>query len=417
MSSSNNVPTVKKDEEDNRETQNHEPVFRSIRMDEDQHTDIEYRSIAIMAPPAMNMTPPSSSSFHSRLVHHAPAAKPVLQKQASASFEQSKITDTTDYSTLRPRVIPPVPFRLEPHTCAHITGSASLIRVGATIGRALAAHDIVSCKLEKAKWIVSAYGRHNQSQHCRLHIKLYTTSSGFVVEFQRREGDVVLFMQVFHETMAVLQRHQLLQGDEVHSFVTKFEGVAAGQGAHKVPLLDPETLDDVATSQDIIIPLIAPVYKMLTCDKLDVQQTGMTAILSLCDTNRTVRRALVTTAPALVRASTRPETARLACLALAKVADEPTSHRVILETPDWPNLVSIAAYDDLGHSREDVDTRLAALAVLTKLSLANHWATLARVPGADVILDMLHEWQDIPNVRLREGVRVMRSVLREAGVV
>ncbi|KDO18230.1 hypothetical protein SPRG_16333 [Saprolegnia parasitica CBS 223.65] len=363
---------------------------------------IEYRSIAAMAMP--QQFGPGLGHMHQApaftMAAPAPFSARAKPRQAHTPSEpRIAMVDPTNYAKTMPKALPPPPFRLEMHSHFHVKPT-SLQRLCMTIGQKLMdmGADFVF-KAEKGKWKVS---RVVGASRVQLNVTLFKAGAELVVEFQRRDGDIVSMMDMYGEAVDACKKQQLL----------------SGQGATKplkhkrpAPLTVPST---TASPTDLHVKdAVRSLQEMLTSKHSDVQLQGVLASISLATTPqyKDIMAALV---PHLVRLTTSSDKKIVQCtsFALARLCDDPECRRAFINCDGWQVIMTMAA----GGAEVASDLQRESLHIL-EILCPLYYEELANADGASAVLALIQEWESIVDPRLKKHACGAHRALQRAGLL
>ncbi|DBA03604.1 TPA: hypothetical protein N0F65_006783 [Lagenidium giganteum] len=384
-------------------------VFRTIGLNEEPD-EVKYRSIATAAPPALG----TMGGLNFGHMHMGPGvgmpapltmqaggkAKSGLggAKKADAAPSFGVRVDKTNYVGVSPRDLPPPPFRLEMHTHFHVKGEA-IQRVCSVVGRKLCELDTdFEFKANKCKWKVE-YRRPNGLQRVNLNVVMFKANKEYIVEVQRREGDITALMQLYAELKSFFKRNQLLCDKGQSSAGTK----------RPAPKSLPKTIMTAEAARDAV----TSVKGLLSSKFVDVQMQGVLAAISL-STEEESRSAMAALVPQLVvlGQSKNANVARLVSVALSRLCDHPECRQAFVRSEGWQFIVKCAA----GGADVQPEVQRESLHVVECLCPLYH-DELAKIEGAAQVLQLVQDWQNIEDPRLKKHACNAHKALQEAGVL
>ncbi|GMF34687.1 unnamed protein product [Phytophthora fragariaefolia] len=388
--------------------QEEKPVFRTLTPNE-QGDRLQYRSMAVAsAPPAFGMmgarSPleqmggafPAPMAFNMASKKSAGVGKKPEAANASPSFGMR--VDRTKYVNVTPRDLPPAPFRLEMHTHFHVK-LESTQRVCGVVGIKLCELDTdFEFKADKCKWKVE-YRRNGGAQRVSLNIIIFKTNKEeYVVEVQRREGDVTALMHLYHELKNLFRRSQLLCEKTPSNGVKR----AAPKPLPKLPL-SPESIQDG----------VSALKGLLESKYADAQMQGVLGAISMSTVEET-RSGMAGLVPQLVSLgqSKNSNVARLVSAALARLCDHPQCRQAFIQSDGWQFIVDCAA----GGADVKPEVQRESLHVVETLCPLYH-DELAKSENAGRVLQLVQEWQKIEDPRLKKHACNAHRALKEAGVL
>ncbi|GMF17659.1 unnamed protein product [Phytophthora lilii] len=389
--------------------QEEKPVFRTLTPD-DQADRPQYRSMAVAAaPPAFGLMGPRSpletlgAAFPAPLPFNVAAAKkaaaPKKPDAAAAAPSFGMRVDRTKYVNVTPRDLPPAPFRLEMHTHFHVK-LESTQRVCGVVGIKLCELDTdFEFKADKCKWKVE-YRRNGGAQRVSLNIAIFkTTKEEYVVEVQRREGDITALMHLYHELKSFFRRSQLLSEKTTSSNGVKR---AAPKPLPKLPL-SPESIQDG----------VSALKGLLESKYADAQMQGVLGAISMSTVEET-RFGMAGLVPQLVSLgqSQNSNVSRLVSAALARLCDHPQCRQAFIQSDGWQFIVDCAA----GGANVKPEVQRESLHVVETLCPLYH-DELAKSESAGRVLELVQEWQKIEDPRLKKHACNAHRALKEAGVL
>ncbi|KAL4160120.1 hypothetical protein PRNP1_000691 [Phytophthora ramorum] len=393
-------PRQDKDEEE-------KPVFRTLTPN-DEADRPQYRSMAVAAaPPAFGMMGSRSpleqlgAAFPGPMIFNVAAKKSagVAKKPEAAAAAPSfgMRVDRTKYVNVAPRDLPPAPFRLELHTHFHVK-LESTQRVCGVVGIKLCELDTdFEFKADKCKWKVE-YRRN--TQRVSLNIVIYKTNKDeYVVEVQRREGDITALMHLYHELKGFFRRSQLLSEKTPSSNGVKR---AAPKPLPKLPL-SPESIQDG----------VSALKGLLESKYADAQMQGVLGAISM-STREETRAGMAGLVPQLVNLgqSQNSSVTRLVSAALARLCDHPQCRQAFIQSEGWQFIVDCAA----GGAGVKPEVQRESLHVVETLCPLYH-DELAKSDSAGRVLKLVQEWQKIEDPRLKKHACNAHRALKEAGVL
>ncbi|RHY96947.1 hypothetical protein DYB37_008561 [Aphanomyces astaci] len=372
---------------------------------------VEYRSISAMSAAA----PPAFGRSFGHM--HGPAlglpAPFSMRKAASAVPKASQFSavpapstipmlDTTSYANTSVKPLPAAPFRLELHSHFHVKNS-SVQRVCMVIGQKLLdlGTDFVFKPL-KGKWKVSKV---DGSSMVEFNVALFKTGEAeHVVEFQRRQGDIVSMMHLYGEVAQACKKQQMLTGAGALKPLKHTRPAASPTSPQSAPW---STSDDMKAA-------VQSIHQMMASHHHDVQIQGILASISLSSVTSTYRDCLSPLVPLLVSLahSTVDQVKRCASFALARLCNDPECRRAFMNSDGWELVVKLAA----GGAGISLDCQRESLHVLEILCpLYSH--ELSGADGAAAVLTLLQDWQSIPDPRLKKHACGAHHALKAAGML
>jgi hypothetical protein len=391
-----------KEAEDKKDKQ----VFRRSVLDEDDK--IEYRSIAAMARPQpfgpglghMHVGGPSMPTPFSMQQSVAKAVR--APKASSGSQVKISMIDPTSYISVTPKDLAPAPFRLEMHSHFHVKGS-SLQRVCMVIGQKLmdAGADF-SFDPTKAKWKVS---RVQGASHVEFNLTIFKTKAAeHIVEFQRRQGDIVNMMELYGEMVEACKKQQLLSG---HGAIKPIK--------RKRP--SPFTSSPVdATISDVPVKdAVRSIKSMLCSAHSDVQLEGVLASISLSMTSefKDVMAQLIPLLVDLTKSSVSDQVVRrCTSFALTHLCHDPECRRVFMNSDGWELIMKMA----VGGPNVTVDLQRECLHILEILCPLYH-TELSQAEGVDAVLQLITNWESIVDPRLKKHAYGAHEALKSVGLI
>ncbi|OWZ24389.1 hypothetical protein PHMEG_000568 [Phytophthora megakarya] len=388
-----------------KDEQEEKPVFRTLTPNEEA-TRLEYRSMAVAsAPPAFGIRGPSSPLEQMGAAFPGPMAFNMAPKKAAAKKPEASASspsfgmrvDRTKYVNVTPRDLPPAPFRLEMHTHFHVK-LESTQRVCGVVGIKLCELDTdFEFKADKCKWKVE-YRRN--TQRVSLNIVIFKTNKEeYVVEVQRREGDITALMHLYHELKNLFRRSQLLSEKTPSSNGVKR---AAPKPLPKLPL-SPESIQDG----------VSALKGLLESKYADAQMQGVLGAISMSTFEET-RSGMAGLVPQLVSLgqSKNSKVSRLVSAALARLCDHPQCRQAFITSDGWQFIVDCAA----GGAGVNPEVQRESLHVVETLCPLYH-DELAKSDSAGRVLQLVQEWQKIDDPRLKKHACNAHRALKEAGVL
>ncbi|ETI49720.1 hypothetical protein PPTG_02613 [Phytophthora nicotianae INRA-310] len=385
--------------------QEEQPVFRTLTPN-DQSDLPQYRSMAVAsAPPAFSTMGPRSplgqlgAAFPGPMSLNMASKKSMTKKPEAASAAPSfgMRVDRTKYVNVTPRDLPPAPFRLEMHTHFHVK-LESTQRVCGVVGIKLCELDTdFEFKADKCKWKVE-YRRN--TQRVSLNIAIFKTSKEeYVLEVQRREGDITALMHLYHELKSLFRRSQLLSEKTSSSNGVKR---AAPKPLPKLPL-SPESIQDG----------VSALKGLLESKYADAQMQGVLGAISMSTVEET-RSGMAGLVPQLVSLgqSKNANVSRLVSAALARLCDHPQCRQAFIQSDGWQFIVDLAA----GGADVTSEVQRESLHVVETLCPLYH-DELAKSENAGRVLELVQQWQKIEDPRLKKHACNAHRALKEAGVL
>lgn len=389
-----------------KDEQEAKPVFRTLAPDE-KEAKPQYRSMAVAAaPPAFDMMARSpleqlGAGFPGPMTFAMPAKKAAAapkKPEAAPSQSFGMRVDRTKYVNVTPRDLPPAPFRLEMHTHFHVK-LESTQRVCGVVGIKLCELDTdYEFKAEKCKWKVEY--RRNAVQRVSLNIVIYKTAKEeYVVEVQRREGDITALMLLYHELKNLFRRSQLLSEKTPSSNGIKR---AAAKPLPKLPL-SPESIQDG----------VSALKGLLESKYADAQMQGVLGAISM-STREETRPGMAALVPQLVvlGQSQNKNVSRVVSAALARLCDHPQCRQAFIQSDGWDFIVDCAA----GGADVKPEVQRESLHVVETLCPLYH-DELAKSENAARVLELVQDWQKIADPRLKKHACNAHSALKDAGVI
>lgn len=386
-----------------KDEQEEKPLFRTLTPN-DQADRPQYRSMAVAAaPPAFGMMGPEQLgaaipgplAFNMASKKSAGVSKKPETTAASPSFGTR--VDRTKYVNVTPRDLPPAPFRLELHTHFHVKPESTQ-RVCGVVGIKLCELDTdFEFKADKCKWKVE-YRRN--AQRVSLNIVIFKTSKDeYVLEVQRREGDITALMHLYHELKSFFRRSQLLS-DKTPS--TNGVKRAAPKPLPKLPL-SPESIQDG----------VSALKGLLESKYADAQMQGVLGAISM-STREETRAGMASLVPQLVflGQAHNSNVSRLVSAALARLCDHPQCRQAFIQSDGWQFIVDCAA----GGANVKPEVQRESLHVVETLCPLYH-DELAKSENAGRVLQLVQEWQKIEDPRLKKHACNAHRALKEAGVL
>ncbi|KAG7402306.1 hypothetical protein PHYBOEH_000014 [Phytophthora boehmeriae] len=374
----------------------------------DQADKLEFRSMAVAsAPPAIGMTGPRSpleqlgAAFPGPMTFAMPSKKTtgVAKKpEGSTSPSFGMRVDRTKYVNVTPRDLPPAPFRLEMHTHFHVK-LESTQRVCGVVGIKLCELDTdFEFKADKCKWKVEY--RRNAVQRVSLNITIFKTSKEeYVVEVQRREGDITALMHLHHELKNMFRRSQLLS-----------EKTPSSNGVKRAA---PKPLPTMPLSPESIQDGVSALKGLLESKYADAQMQGVLGTISM-STREETRSGMASLVPQLVALgqSKNKSVSRVVSAALARLCDHPQCRQAFIQSDGWQFIVDLAAGGD------DVkpEVQRESLHVVETLCPLYH-DELAKSESAARVLAVVQDWQKIDDPRLKKHACNAHRALKDAGVI
>lgn len=322
----------------------------------------------------------------------------IKKSEAAPSFGVR--LDKTKYVGVAPRDLPPPPFRLELHTHFHVKLEA-IQRVCSVVGRKLCELDTdFEFKTDKCKWKVD-YRRNAGVQRVNLNIIIFKTNKEYVVEVQRREGDITALMHLFGELKTFFKRNQLLVEKKSQSSV----GV-------KRPA--PKALPKTTLSSANIRDGVAAIKGLLESKFVDTQLQGVLGAISLSAQEEAARPEMAALIPQLVALgqSKNSNVARLVGVALSRLCDHPECRQAFVASEGWQFIVDCAA----GGPDVNPEVQRESLHVVESLCPLYH-DELAKAENAGKVLQLVQGWQSIEDPRLKKHACNAHRALKEAGVI
>lgn len=388
-------------------------VFGRLGVD-DEPDQLQYRSmVAAIAPPAFGMGAisgrplmhgagvPSMSGYS-----NMPAPLSFANaKKASAKSESAPTTfgprvDKTNYVGVMPRDVPPSPFRLEMHTHFHVKGE-SIQRVCAVVGRKLCELDTdFSFKTDKCKWKVEYRRSHVGVQRVELHMVLFKSGKEYILEVQRREGDVTALMHFYSELKNAFRTYRLLTDKD-------------NKPATGVKRPAPKALPKAPLSRASVLDGVSAIKGLLESKYADTQMQGLLGAISL-SADEEGRSGMAGLVPQLVQLGQSKNTGvtKLVRVALSRLCDHPECRQAFVESEGWQFIVQCAA----GGADVNPEMQRESLHVVECLCSLNS-DELAKVDGAANVLALIQDWESIEDPRLKKHACNAHRALKDAGVI
>jgi len=297
-----------------------------------------------------------------------------------------------------PRDLPPAPFRLEMHTHFHVK-LESTQRVCGVVGIKLCELDTdFEFKADKCKWKVE-YRRNGGAQRVQLNIIIFKTAKEeYVVEVQRREGDITALMHLYHELKSFFRRSQLLS-----------EKTSSSNGVKRAA---PKPLPKLALSPESIQDGVSALKGLLESKYADAQMQGVLGAISMStrEETRAGMSGLMTQLVSLGQ-SRNSNVSRLVSAALAQLCEHPQCRQAFIQSDGWQFIVDCAA----GGADVKPEVQRESLHVVETLCPLYH-DELAKSESAGRVLELVQEWQKIEDPRLKKHACNAHRALKEAGV-
>uniref|UniRef100_K3WKJ2 Uncharacterized protein n=1 Tax=Globisporangium ultimum (strain ATCC 200006 / CBS 805.95 / DAOM BR144) TaxID=431595 RepID=K3WKJ2_GLOUD len=387
------------------------PKYRTIGLD-DEPDQLQYRSmaktIAATGPPAFGRSlmheglggMPMAFASGVKKMGGAPAFTTGIKKSEAAPSFGVRV-DRTKYVGVAPRDLPPPPFRLEMHTHFHAKLEA-IQRVCSVVGRKLCELDTdFEFKSEKCKWKVE-YRRNGGAQRVQLNILIFKTNKEYVVEVQRREGDITALMHLYGELKTFFKRNQLL--------VEKTQpGAGVKRPAPKT------TVPKTALTTENLRDGVLAIKGLLESKYVDTQIQGVLGAISLsAQDEANARPEMAVLIPHLVALgqSKNSNVARLVGVALSRLCDHPECRQAFVASKGWQFIVDCAA----GGPDVNPEVQRESLHVVESLCPLYH-DELAKAANASKVLQLVQEWQSIEDPRLKKHACNAYRALKDAGVI
>lgn len=321
-------------------------------------------------------------------------------KKADAAPSFGVRMDRTKYVGVAPRELPPPPFRLELHTHFHAKLEA-IQRVCGVVGRKLCDLDTdFAFKADKCKWKVE-FRRNGGAQRVNLNILIFKTAKEYVVEVQRREGDITALMCLYNELKAFFKLNQLLA-----------DKVAAGGARAKRPA--PKALPKSVLSTADVRDGVSAIKGLLESKFVDTQLQGVLGAISLSAQDEASRPEMAVLVPQLVALGQSKNTnvARLVGVALSRLCDHSECRQAFVASPGWQFIVDCAA----GGADVHPEVQRESLHVVESLCPLYH-DELAKAASAGQVLALVQGWQSIEDPRLKKHACNAHRALKDAGVI
>lgn len=321
----------------------------------------------------------------------------IKKSEAAPSFGVRM--DKTKYVGVAPRDLPPPPFRLELHTHFHVKLEA-IQRVCSVVGRKLCELDTdFEFKTDKCKWKVE-YRRNAGVQRVNLNIIIFKTSKEYVVEVQRREGDITALMHLYGELKTFFKRNQML--------------IEKTQPSAGVKRPAPKALPKTVLSSANIRDGVTAIKGLLESRFVDTQLQGVLGAISLSAQEEAARPEMAALIPQLVvlGQSKNSNVARLVGVALSRLCDHPECRQAFVASKGWQFIVDCAA----GGPDVNPEVQRESLHVVESLCPLYH-DELAKAENAGKVLQLVQDWQSIEDPRLKKHACNAHRALKEAGVI
>nr|CCA15359.1 conserved hypothetical protein [Albugo laibachii Nc14] len=377
------------------------PVYNRLDINAtNAHAEVaQYRSVTIpqishstenLAMPCMK-PPTLSSSTHSK----EPIRNPNLDSVSTRK-------DSTSYVDVSPRRVPPPPFRLEAHTHFNVKRTA-VSRLCTVIGTKLCELDTdFKFNVSKCKWKV-AFRQCDSTQRASFNIVLWTNETcGFVVEVQRRDGDMIAFMEAYAELKSTMKRNQLVaeSSNSVSSINDRM----------------PKNIDfvNLPHSENAHSDLKC-ISGMLDSKFEDIQLQGLFALLSF-PVEESVLCGLVAVIPRILSCgqSRTVNVAKVAHAALSKFCHHADCRTAVINSGNWSYLIQNAA----GGTMVDPEIQRASLHVVGALSPHFHQSLLnSDDKAAQAILQLVQRWESIDDPRLKTHAFNANLAFQKAGIL
>ncbi|CAI5744911.1 unnamed protein product [Peronospora destructor] len=383
------------------------PLFRTLTPN-DQTDRLQYRSIAIAAaPPAFGLMGPRNPLEQMGAAFPGPMAFNISSKKSAGVSKMSEAAaaspsfgtrvDRTKYVNVTPRDLPPTPFRLELHTHFHVKLEPTQ-RVCGIVGIKLCELDTdFEFKADKCKW-KTEYRRN--AQRVSLNIIIFKASTDeYVLEVQRREGDITALMYLYHELKNMFRRSQLLSDK---TSTTNGVKRAATKPLPKLPL-SPESIQDG----------VSALRGLLESKYVDAQMQGVLGAISMSTCEET-RAGMARLVPQLVLLGqhNNSNVARLVSVALSRLCDHPQCRQAFINSDGWQFIVDCAA----GGFNVKPEVQRESFHVVETLCPLYH-DELVKSESAGRVLKLVQEWQKIEDPRLKKHACNAHRALKEAGVL
>ncbi|CEG35173.1 Armadillo-type fold [Plasmopara halstedii] len=306
--------------------------------------------------------------------------------------------DRTKYTDVIPRDLPPAPFRLEMHTHFHVK-LESTQRVCGVVGIKLCELDTdFVFDAEKCKWKVEY--RRNAAHRVSLNIVIFKTAKQeYVIEVQRREGDITALMFLYHELKSLFRRSQLLSDK-----ITTSNGVKRAA---------PKPLTTLPLSPDSIQNGVSALKGLLESKYADAQMQGVLGTISMSAIEES-RSGMTGLVPQLVTLgqSKNSNVSRLVTAALARLCDHPQCRQEFIRSDGWQYIVDLAT----GGPNVTPEVQRESLHVVETLC-SLYYEELAKSEKSVRLLKLVQEWQKIDDPRLKKHACNAHRALKEAGVL
>ncbi|TDH67625.1 hypothetical protein CCR75_004254 [Bremia lactucae] len=382
------------------------PVFRTLTPNE--HADLpQYRSMAVAsAPPALSIMGPHTLHGQSGAAFSGPTSFKMVSKKKKANLSDGSVgapsfgtrVDRTKYVKVAPRDLPPAPFRLEMHTHFHVK-LESTQRVCGVVGVKLCELDTdFQFNADKCKWKVE-YRRCGGAQRVSLNIIIFkTTKQEYVIEVQRREGDITALMHLFHELKILFRRSQLL--------------IERSPTVNGIKRAAPKPLPKLPLSPRSIKNGVSALKGLLESKYADTQMQGVLGTISMSTVGE-ARLDMTSLVPQLVLLgqSKYANVSRLVSAALARLCDHPQCRKIFIESDGWQYIVDLAA----GGSDITPEVQRESLHVIETLCPL-YYDDLAKSVNAGRVLKLVQEWRNIEDPRLKKHACNAYRALEDAGV-
>lgn len=394
------------------------PVYATLGLNEEPDEIIKRsmaKTISAVGPPSLGLMSGGPRGFMGGGIPGAPAgpmafASGKSKMGAAGSFsigiKKSEAApsfgvrmDKTKYVGVAPRDLPPPPFRLELHTHFHVKLEA-IQRVCSVVGRKLCELDTdFEFKTDKCKWKVD-YRRNAGVQRVNLNIIIFKTSKEYVVEVQRREGDITALMHLYSELKTFFKRNQLL-----------IEKTQASAGIKRPA---PKALPKTTLSSVNIRDGVTAIKGLLESKFVDTQLQGVLGAISLSAQEEVARPEMAALIPQLVALgqSKNSNVARLVGVALSRLCDHPECRQAFVASKGWQFIVDCAA----GGPNVNPEVQRESLHVVESLCPLYH-DELAKAENAGKVLQLVQDWQSIEDPRLKKHACNAHRALKDAGVI
>jgi hypothetical protein len=244
------------------------------------------------------------------------------------------------------------------------------------------------------------YRRNGGVQRVNLNILIFKTNKEYVVEVQRREGDITALMHLYGELKTFFKRNQLL-----------IEKTQSSAGVKRpAPKALPKTVLTSANIRDGVMSIKG----LLESKYVDTQLQGVLGAISLSAQDEAARPEMAVLIPQLVALgqSKNSNVARLVGVALSRLCDHPECRQAFVASKGWQFIVDCAA----GGPDVNPEVQRESLHVVESLCPLYH-DELAKAENAGKVLKLVTGWQTIEDPRLKKHACNAHRALKEAGVI